>query len=183
MPPEKRYGKKGPCHRREIGCTKQPFDEAAYHSLAGTTGSSLQQCMSTFLDNPETAASQSAPEDDYVSFMVYLRTNGVWKSVSDVFRMLNETRPKDPIGFFKANVKINNIDSRAIEKTRREIAEAEEKLKILRHDKLVLTANLDLLDKRIRLNREPNSGVVGSTAVVEDNNEMISEMLSHSDHV
>lgn len=85
--------------------------------------------------------------------------------------------------FFKANVKINNIDSRAIEKTRREIAEAEEKLKILRHDKLVLTANLDLLDKRIRLNREPNSGVVGSTAVVEDNNEMISEMLSHSDHV
>lgn len=40
---------------------------------------------------------QSTPEDDYVSFMVYLRTNSVWKTVSDVFRMLNETRPKDPI--------------------------------------------------------------------------------------
>jgi len=40
---------------------------------------------------------QSTPEDDYVSFMVYLRTNSVWKTVSDVFRMLNETRPEDPI--------------------------------------------------------------------------------------
>jgi len=40
---------------------------------------------------------QSTPEDDYVSFMVYLRTNGVWKSVSDVFRKLNKTRSKEPI--------------------------------------------------------------------------------------
>jgi len=66
------------------------------------------------------------------------------------------------------------------------IAEAEEKLRILRNDKLVLTANLDLLDETIRLNGEPNSGV-GSTAVdydeKDDNNEMISETLSHSEHV
>lgn len=66
------------------------------------------------------------------------------------------------------------------------IAEAEEKLRILRHDRLVLTANLDLLDETIRLNREPNSGV-RSTAVdydeEDDNNEMISVTLSHSEHV
>jgi len=66
------------------------------------------------------------------------------------------------------------------------IARAEEKLKILRHDRLVLTANLDLLDEKIRLNRKPNSGV-GYTAVdygeEDDNNEMISETLSHSEHV
>ncbi|CAI6368996.1 unnamed protein product [Macrosiphum euphorbiae] len=127
---------------------------------------------------------KSTPEDDYVSFMVYLRTNGVWKSVSDVFRMLNETRPKDPIEFFKANIKIDNSDNRAIEETRREIAEAEKKLSILRHDKLVLTANLDLLDMTICLKQKPNSGV-GSTAVdyAEDDDEMISETLSHSEHV
>ncbi|XP_003247516.1 uncharacterized protein LOC100571915 isoform X1 [Acyrthosiphon pisum] len=126
----------------------------------------------------------STPEDDYVSFMVYLRTNGVWKSVSDVFKMLNKTRPEDPIEFFKANIKIDNSDNRAIEETRREIAEAEKKLSILRHDKLVLTANLDLHDMTIRLKRKPNSGV-GSTMVdyAEDDKEMISETLSHSEHV
>jgi len=86
--------------------------------------------------------------------------------------------------FFKANVKIDNSDNRAIEETRREIAEAEKKLSILRHDKLVLTAYLDLLDMKIRLKRKQNSGV-GSTAVdyAEDDNEMISETLSHSEHV
>ncbi|XP_015379383.1 PREDICTED: uncharacterized protein LOC107173381 [Diuraphis noxia] len=97
--------------------------------------------------------------------------------------MLNETRPKDPIEFFKANVKIDNIDNRAIEEMRRAIAEAEEKLRILRHDRLVLTANLDLLDETIR---KPNSGV-GSTAVNYDqedgNNEIVSETYSHSEHV
>jgi len=84
--------------------------------------------------------------------------------------------------FFKANVKIDNSDNRAIEETRREIAKAEEKIRTLRHDKLVLTANLDLLDKTIR--RKPNSGF-GSFAVdyAEDDNEMISETLSHSKHV
>ncbi|KAL4147870.1 hypothetical protein QTP88_002203 [Uroleucon formosanum] len=128
--------------------------------------------------------SKSTPEDDYVSFMDYLRTNGVWKSVSNVFRMLNKIRPKDPIEFFKANVKIDNSDNRAIEETRREIAEAEKKLRILRHDKLVLTANVDLLDMTIRLKRKPNSGV-GSIVVdyAEDDNEMISETLFHSEHV
>lgn len=36
-------------------------------------------------------------ENDYIDFMVYLRKNGVWKVMSNVFRMLNETRPEDPI--------------------------------------------------------------------------------------
>lgn len=81
--------------------------------------------------------------------------------------------------FFKANVKIDNSDSRAIEETRREIAEAEKKLKILRHDKLVLTANLDLLDKRIRPSQKRNSTVENTK--VDD--EMISETLSYSEHV
>ncbi|CAH1714226.1 uncharacterized protein LOC114128527 [Aphis gossypii] len=128
---------------------------------------------------------KSTPEDDYVSFMVYLRTNSVWKTVSDVFRMLNETRPEDPIEFFKANVKIDNSDSRAIEETRREIAEAEKKLKILKRDKLVLTANLDFLDKTIRgVNRKPNLGVRSTVDYAEyDDNETISETFSYSDHV
>lgn len=86
--------------------------------------------------------------------------------------------------FFKANIKIDNSDNRAIEETRREIAEAEKKLSILRHDKLVLTANLDLLDMTICLKQKPNSGV-GSTTddYAEDDDEMISETLSHSEHV
>ncbi|XP_026811179.1 uncharacterized protein LOC113552510 [Rhopalosiphum maidis] len=128
-----------------------------------------------------TQINKSTPEDDYVSFMVYLRTNSVWETVSDVFRMLNETRPEDPIEFFKANVKIDNCDNRAIEETRREITEAEEKLKILRYDKLVLTANLNLLDKTIHVNRKPNLGV--RSTVDEHDNETISETFSYSEHV
>ncbi|KAF0767429.1 Uncharacterized protein FWK35_00001618 [Aphis craccivora] len=127
---------------------------------------------------------QSTPEDDYVSFMVYLRTNSVWKIVSDVFRMLNETRPEDPIEFFKANVKIDNSDSRAIEETRQKITEAKKKLKILKHDKLVLTANLDFLEKTIRGgNRKPNLSVRRTVDYAEYDNETISETFSYSDHV
>ncbi|XP_025202948.1 uncharacterized protein LOC112600024 [Melanaphis sacchari] len=123
------------------------------------------------------------PEDDYVSFMVYLRTNNVWKTVNDVFRMLNETRSDDPIEFFRANVKIDNSDNRTIEEIHLKIAEAEKNLKILRYDKIMLTANLDLLDKTIRVNRKPNLGVRSTIDHAENDNETISETLPHSEHV
>ncbi|VVC44973.1 Hypothetical protein CINCED_3A013058 [Cinara cedri] len=78
--------------------------------------------------------------------MVYLRKNGVWKIVGEVFRAMNESRPDDPIEYFRANMKPENDDCVYADQMRRKIAEDEEIMKRLKYDKVFLS---DLLSERI----------------------------------
>lgn len=80
-------------------------------------------------------------------------------------------------------MKADNSDNTAIEEIRREIAKAEEKIRILKHDKLVLTKNLDLLREQTLADRE-NSRSRSMVDYSEDTHSMLNETSFHdSGHV
>lgn len=76
-------------------------------------------------------------------------------------------------------MKTDNEDAGAVDQMRRAIAEAEGKMTILKRDRLVLTAKINSLDRRIR-----GSHSAGRSTAVSDCTEEAAELsVSDSDHV
>lgn len=70
---------------------------------------------------------------------------------------------------FRANIKTDNIDNNAVEQIRREIAKADKKITVLRHDNLMLTAKLDLLGRNNRENLNSKSSFQSIVDYTENN--------------
>lgn len=84
--------------------------------------------------------------------------------------------------YFRANVKIDNVDGTALKDVRRKMAKAEEKIATLKLDKLTLTTKLNLLRERTATGRNISSFYSTSNDYAEGNEMSTAETFSDSSH-